>query len=99
MKRSGVIKGDGVWKFRLTRTNAPWFPPFDNKGSVSWQVQEDTRTFVNESFSATRQNDEAKSNRSGATDERGMEEAVIHLQIDGFFDWDGGGGGGMIELR
>ena len=30
---------------------------------------------------------------------RGMEEAVIHLQIDGFFDWDGGGGGGMIELR
>ena len=60
-------------------------------------MQEDTRTFVNESFSATRQNDEAKSNRSGATDERGME--VIHLQIDGFFDWDGGGGGGMIELR
>ena len=27
------------------------------------------------------------------------EEGVIHLQIDGFFDWDGGGGGGMIELR
>ena len=97
MKRSSVIKDDGIWKLSSTRTNAPWFPPFDNKGSVSWQVQEDTRTFVNESFSATRQNDEAKSNRSGATDERGME--VIHLQIDGFFDWDGGGGGGMIELR
>ena len=28
-----------------------------------------------------------------------MKEAVIHLQIDGFFDWEGGGGGGMIELR
>ena len=44
---------------------------------------------------ATRQNDEAKSNRSSGTDEKD----VLHLQIDGFFDWDGGGGGGMIELR
>ena len=44
-------KGKEVWKSSLTRTNAPWFPPFDNKGSVSWQMQEDTRTFVNESFS------------------------------------------------
>ena len=40
---------------------------------------------------ATRQNDEAKSDQSSGTDEKD----VLHLQIDGFFDWDGGGGGGI----
>ena len=51
MKRSSVIKDDGIWKLSSTRTNAPWFPPFDNKGCVSCRVQKDkTRTFVNESL-------------------------------------------------
>ena len=33
---------------------------------------------------ATRQNDEAKSDRLSGTDEKD----VLHLQIDSFFDWD-----------